>query len=182
MANCLKTDRKLAVLHHLVEGASIRSTERLTGVHRDTIMRLLLRTGRQCREFLDDRLRNLRLRHVQLDEIWTFVLIKQANIPMDRKGDPRIGDQYLFVAFDEDTKLIATYAGENVDPLPSFGDEPIDVQIQAQKPEELAEIVYRALAPRDPLKDFRVGVAAACYRPSTDRMNISIINSHVGDR
>ena len=57
MANCLKPDRKVSVLHHLVEGSSIRATERLTGVHRDTIMRLMVRAGNQCREFLDDALR-----------------------------------------------------------------------------------------------------------------------------
>ena len=57
MANVLKADKKLAVIHQLVEGSSIRSTERLTGVHQDTICRLLVKVGNQCRELLDERMR-----------------------------------------------------------------------------------------------------------------------------
>ena len=77
----LKDDVKLQIIHMLVEGNSIRSIERLTGVHRDTIMRLMVKTGNKCREFLDAKMRGLKLKHLQLDEIWTFVLVKQAHIP-----------------------------------------------------------------------------------------------------
>lgn len=73
MAYVLASEKRLRVLHLLVEGNSIRSTERLTGVHRDTIMRLLVKAGDQCREFLDREMRDLTLRHIQCDEIWTFV-------------------------------------------------------------------------------------------------------------
>jgi len=58
MANHLETYRTLAEPHHLVEGLSIRASGRLTGVHRDTMMRLTARTGNGCREFLDDMLRD----------------------------------------------------------------------------------------------------------------------------
>jgi transposase-like protein len=61
----LRSDVRLSVLHHLVEGNSIRSTERLLGVHRDTIMRLLVEAGNAAGAFLDDRMRGLRLRHVR---------------------------------------------------------------------------------------------------------------------
>lgn len=105
----LREDKRHAVLNLLVEGNSIRSTERITGVHRDTVMRLLVHAGGQCLEFLDQRMRGLKLRHLQLDEIWTFVDTKQAHIRPERRDDDTIGDQYLFVAFDEDTKLIPTF-------------------------------------------------------------------------
>jgi IS1 family transposase len=95
------------IIHLLVEGNSIRSIERLTGVHRDTIMRLGVRIGIKCRDFLDAKLRRLKLRHVQADEIWTFCGKKQAQV-MD--GNPLVGDQFLYVAIDTDSKLIATYA------------------------------------------------------------------------
>jgi IS1 family transposase len=108
--NTLAADKRQTVLHLLVEGNSIRSTERITGVHRDTIIRLMVKTGNECRDFLDDTMRGLKLRHLQLDEIWTFVDTKQAHIKPDRVGDDSIGDQYLFVAFDQDTKLIPTFA------------------------------------------------------------------------
>jgi IS1 family transposase len=106
----LAADQRLSVLHLLVEGNSIRSTERLTGVHRDTIMRLLVRTGDQCRDFLDDRMRGLKLKHLEVDEIWTFVDTKQAHIRPERIHDETIGDQYLFIALDQDTKVIPTFA------------------------------------------------------------------------
>jgi IS1 family transposase len=95
------------IIHLLAEGNSIRSIERLTGVHRDTIMRLLIRIGDKCRDLLDVRLRKLNLRHIQCDEIWTFCGCKQGRLQSE---DPRRGDQYLWVAFDTDTKLIVTYA------------------------------------------------------------------------
>ena len=76
MAYVLAPEKRISVLHLLVEGNSIRSTSRLTGVHRDTIMRVLVKAGDQCRDFLDRELRDLSLRHVQCDEIWTFVYKK----------------------------------------------------------------------------------------------------------
>jgi IS1 family transposase len=94
----------------LVEGNSIRSTERLTGVHRDTMMRLAVTVGGKCKKFLNAWLRNLKLRHVQADEIWTFVGCKQETLKRALVVNPTMGDQFLYVAFDQDTKLIASYA------------------------------------------------------------------------
>ena len=81
----------------------------MTGVHRDTIMRLLVRVGGQCRAMLDRWMKNLTLAHLECDEIWTYVLKKEGRIPVgvDTYG---IGDQYVFVAIDETTKLIPCYA------------------------------------------------------------------------
>lgn len=94
-------------IHCLLEGCSIRSTERLTGLNRNTIMRLLIAVGERCERLLDERLKNLPCRYVQCDEIWCFVGKKQRRI---RKGDsPEFGDQWIFVAEDADTKLIASY-------------------------------------------------------------------------
>jgi IS1 family transposase len=105
----LSTPQRLSVLHHLIEGNSIRSTERLTGVHRDTITKLLVLAGNEAGDFLYRGMRGLKLRHIQVDEIWTFVLVKQAHIPEERADDDQIGDQYVFVALDEHTKLIPTF-------------------------------------------------------------------------
>jgi hypothetical protein len=76
MAYVLAPERRIQVLHLLAEGNSIRSTERLARIHRDTIMRLLVKAGDQCRTFLDRELRDLTLRHIQCDEVWTFVYNK----------------------------------------------------------------------------------------------------------
>lgn len=110
MANVLRADKRLAVLHHLADGSSIRSTERLCGVHRDTIMRLLVSFGAKCERFLDANLRNLELEHVQVDEQWTYVYQKNRTIPVDeRRTAFDVGDQYLFWGVDEATKLIPSY-------------------------------------------------------------------------
>jgi IS1 family transposase len=110
VANVLCREKQIAVLRLLSEGNSIRSTERLTGVHRDTIMRLVIRFGNNCRSFLDDTLTGLSLKHVQLDEIWTFCGMKEAMAKKRRLDTAVIGDQYLFTALDTDTKLLVTFA------------------------------------------------------------------------
>ena len=110
MAYVLPEQKQRAIIHLLVEGNSIRSIERLTGVHRDTIMRLAVKVGDKCQKFLNAWMRNLKLRHIQADEIWTFVGCKQGNLKRALVITEGMGDQYLYVAFDQDTKLIATYA------------------------------------------------------------------------
>jgi IS1 family transposase len=111
MANVLKADRQLAILNLLVEGNSIRSVNRLTGAHLQTILDLLVSFGADCQAFLDERLRGLRLRQIQCDEIWTFVAKKQSRLTIEERatrGD--VGDVYLWTCLDRDTKLVATYA------------------------------------------------------------------------
>lgn len=94
-------------LQCLLEGCSIRSTERLTGLNRNTIMRLLVVTGERSAALLDSRLRGLKCRYVQCDEIWCYVAKKQRRV---RKEDStEVGDQWVFVAEDADTRLIASY-------------------------------------------------------------------------
>jgi IS1 family transposase len=110
MANVLDKQKQQAIIHLLVEGNSIRSIERLTNVHRDTIMRLAVKIGGKCKAFLNAWQRNLKLAHVQCDEIWTFVGCKQHNVNKALVRTPEMGDQFLYVAFDQDTKLIATFA------------------------------------------------------------------------
>jgi IS1 family transposase len=111
--NRLPEEKRLAIISALVEGNSIRSTERMTGVHRDTILRLLVSVGDACGRFLNEHVRNIRTRRIQVDEIWTFVLKKQAHL--DRYDDHHElkGDQYVFVAMDADSKLaISHYVGK----------------------------------------------------------------------
>jgi len=109
MANHLKEERKLAVLHHLIEGIANRSPERLTGVHRDTIMRLLVRTGNRCREFLDTIMCNLRVEHLEIDEIWTFVAKKQKRVRVQERYSQAVRDVCLWIALDQRTKLIPSF-------------------------------------------------------------------------
>lgn len=103
----LKHEKKLAVISALVEGTSIRSTERMTGVHRDTICRLLVETGGNCAALLDSHIHNVRAKYLQADEIWCFVQKKAKRV---RDDDPKeFGDQWGFVAMDEDSKLVPSF-------------------------------------------------------------------------
>src|SRR5437588_3976978 len=92
--------KALQAIHCLLEGCSIRSTERLTGLHRDTIMSLLVVAGQKCAELLAEKMQSLKLKHVQCDEIWTFCFKKQKHV---RRDDPEeFGDQWFFIAIDEE--------------------------------------------------------------------------------
>ena len=108
MGNHLRTEKKLAVLATLVEGCSIRSAERMTGVHRDTICRLLVRVGEGCAALLDERMVDLGCKRLELDELWSFVQKKQRTVSEADDG-ARVGDQWVYVAIDAETKLIPTY-------------------------------------------------------------------------
>ena len=107
--NVLKQEKKLAVISALVEGNSIRSTERMTGVHRDTIMRLLVSVGDKCSAILDQHLKGFHSKLIQLDEIWTYVGKHERRLTGEEKLNPELGDQYVFVALDAETKLVPNY-------------------------------------------------------------------------
>jgi IS1 family transposase len=100
--------RRTQIISALVEGNSIRSTERMTNTHRDTIMRLLVEIGTGCAKIMDEQMRDLPCKRVQVDEIWSFVGKKQRQLtPQDDRS--RVGDQWTFVAIDPDTKLVPAY-------------------------------------------------------------------------
>lgn len=102
-----RPDLAMRAIQCLLEGCSIRSTERLTGLNRNTIMRLLLLTGEHCARVMDAKIRRLHARYFEIDEIWTFVHKKQRRV---RQGDsPEFGNQWVFVAIDAETKLVASF-------------------------------------------------------------------------
>jgi IS1 family transposase len=104
----LTTERQTAVIGALVEGSSIRSTERMTGIHRDTIMRLVARVGRACGRMMDEEIRHVRPGRLELDEVWSFVGCKKANLKRTDDASQR-GDFWTWVAFDPDTKLVPAH-------------------------------------------------------------------------
>src|SRR5437899_2170662 len=80
MANILNKDKQIMVISALAEGSSIRAIERMTGVHRDTIMRLGIRVGQGCAKFLDAKMHDLPCKFLQFDEIWGFIGKKQGHV------------------------------------------------------------------------------------------------------
>jgi IS1 family transposase len=106
--NKLPSAKQESVIAALVEGSSIRSVERMTGVHRDTITRLMIRVGGSCGEMMDATLRGLSCKHLQMDEIWCYVGKKQRHVlPEDDLS--RVGDFWTYVALDTDTKLVPAH-------------------------------------------------------------------------
>lgn len=100
-------DTAVKALQCLLEGCSIRSTERLTGLNRNTLMSLLVLAGERCERLMARTMRDLRFKYVQCDEIWTYVFKKQRRV---RRDDPEeYGDAWVFIAIDSETKLIPCF-------------------------------------------------------------------------
>jgi IS1 family transposase len=107
MPNVLDKDKQIAIISALTEGSSIRSVERITGVHRDTIMRLGVRVGEGCARLLDAKMRNLPCQQLQFDEVWGFIGKKQKNVR--NEDDQQLGDVWTFCAIDSDTKIVPSF-------------------------------------------------------------------------
>ncbi len=105
MANTLKTEKKAQAVSLLCEGSSIRAIERVTGVHRDTIMRLGVRVGQACAKIQNEKMHRLNCCQIEIDEIWGFIRAKRKIA--DRVG--ACGDVWTFIALDADTKLIPSF-------------------------------------------------------------------------
>jgi hypothetical protein len=94
MANVLNTDKQIAVIAALAEGSSIRAIERMTGIHRDTVMRLGVKVGQGCTAMMDAKMRNLPCQRLEMDEIWGY--IGKKNIRVKPDDDPQLGDVWTF--------------------------------------------------------------------------------------
>ncbi len=92
----------------LTEGMSVRSIERVTGVHRDTILRLQGRVGAACAEMMDRKMVDLPCKRVEVDEQWTFVLKKQSRMKR-RESARRMGDFWIWVGIDSDLKVVPSF-------------------------------------------------------------------------
>lgn len=106
--NRLKPEKQEAVIRALVEGSSIRSVERMAGVHRDTIMRLMVGVGDGCQVLLNDLMRNLGCRRIEVDEVWCYVGKKQRHVT-DADDLNAVGDFWTWVAMDAETKLVPSF-------------------------------------------------------------------------
>jgi IS1 family transposase len=104
--NSLSVSDRAKVLTLLVEGNSINATCRITGVAKNTALKLLADVGEACTAYQDRVMRNLSCKKIQCDEIWAFVGMKQRNVPAALKGEFGYGDVYTWTAIDADTKLI----------------------------------------------------------------------------
>jgi IS1 family transposase len=112
MANVLQKDKQIAAIAALAEGSSLRSIERITGIHHDTIGRLAVKVGQGCAALLDSSMRNLPCNRLEMDEIWGFVGKKDRNV---REGEDGVGSVWTFCAIDAETKLVPAFKCGNRD-------------------------------------------------------------------
>jgi len=106
-----KLDRKTRaqILHLLCEGQSIRAITRLTGASKNTVAKLLVDAGHACAAYQDKALRNLPCKRVQMDEIWSFVYAKAANVEKAKAAPEAAGDVWTWTAICADTKLLVSW-------------------------------------------------------------------------
>ena len=90
--NRLSIEKRAQILRCLVEGNSIRSTTRITGAAKNTVVKLLVDAGKACSKYQDKTLRNLTCKRLQCDEIWSFCYSKQKNVPNKYRGQFGYGD------------------------------------------------------------------------------------------
>ena len=111
--NCLmnKLDRtqRIQIIHLLCEGSSIRAIERVTGVNKITITKLLVDAGKACEAYHNQAVRNVHSKRVQCDEIWSFCYAKQKNVKTAKAAPDGAGDVWTWTALDADSKLIISY-------------------------------------------------------------------------
>jgi IS1 family transposase len=112
-------DKALLAIQLLIEGTSIRSAERVTGLHRDTIIRLLVLAGERCITVMASMMRDLHCKRIQSDEIWTFVGKKQRHVKAEDSEE--MGDAWVFVAIDPDTKLIPAFTVGKRNRITTYG-------------------------------------------------------------
>jgi IS1 family transposase len=113
--NRLTNEKRTEVIKCLCEGLAIRATVRMTGVAKNTIVKLLQEIGEACNTFQDKTLRNLKCERVQCDEIWSFCYAKDKNVPREKRGTFGFGDVWTWTALCADTKLIVSWRVGNRD-------------------------------------------------------------------
>src|ERR1700681_4377765 len=108
--NRLTNEKRIEVIKCLCEGLAIRATVRMTGVSKNTIVKLLQEIGLTCSEYQDKVFRNLTCKRIQCDEIWSFCYAKDRNVPKDKRGIFGFGDVWTWTAICPDTKLLVSWA------------------------------------------------------------------------
>jgi len=101
-------EKAILALRMLLEGSSIRSVERITEMHRDTILKLLVVAGEKCEKIMGRYVRNIAVKDVECDEIWSFIGKKEKRVSPE--DDQNLGDAYTFVGIERNTKLVLNIA------------------------------------------------------------------------
>ena len=107
--NKLPLQTRITILNILVEGSSMRSISRITGVSINTVTKLLQDAGRACAAYHDAKVRNVQSKDVQCDEIWSFCYAKYENVATAKAAPEGAGDAWTWTAIDRDCKMILVF-------------------------------------------------------------------------
>ncbi len=107
--NKLSLQTRITILNLLVEGSSMRSISRITGVSINTVTKLLEDAGKACAAYHDATVRNVKVAHVQCDEIWSFCYAKDKNVATAKAAPEGAGDVWTWTAIDRDSKMILAF-------------------------------------------------------------------------
>jgi transposase-like protein/IS1 family transposase len=102
-------DKAEMCLQLLLEGMSIRSIQRITGLHQETILNLLVLACDRCRQLMNKRIKGIAVKDVEADEIWGFCKMKKMTKLYKEVTDPKVGDAYTFVGIERNTKLVLAW-------------------------------------------------------------------------
>jgi hypothetical protein len=105
----LPPEKVAMILHCLVEGNSVRGTSRLCNVEKRTVLNILKLAGERCEALLTEQIHNVRVRDLELDEVWTFVGCKQKRLTPKRVAAGMAGDAYTFIALERTSKLVIAW-------------------------------------------------------------------------
>src|SRR5580700_10912040 len=107
--NKLPLVTRVRILSMLVEGSSLRSISRVCDVSINTVTKLLVDAGEVCAVFHDEKVRGVKAKRVQCDEIWSFTYAKQKNVAKAKAAPIDAGDTWTWTAIDSDSKLLISW-------------------------------------------------------------------------
>jgi len=105
----LAEEKAMSILQHLVEGCSVRTTSRITGVHPRTILNLLSLAGEKCERLMAERIHGLRVKDVECDELWGYVGMKEKTKSKKGRDEVTLGDAWTFVGIERHSKLVLAW-------------------------------------------------------------------------
>ncbi len=107
--NKLPLETRVQILSMLCEGSSMRSISRVCDVSINTVSKLLVDAGAACAAFHDEKVRGVKARRIQCDEIWAFTHCKQRNVPTAKAPPKGAGDTWTWTGIEADSKLIVSW-------------------------------------------------------------------------
>jgi IS1 family transposase len=123
--NKLPLQTRVQILSMLCEGSAMRSISRVCDVSVNTVSKLLVDAGKACAAFHDEKVRGVKAKRVQVDEIWSFTAAKQKNVASMKALVEGAGDTWTWTAIDAETKLLITWlvGGRDSDYAIAFMDD-----------------------------------------------------------